>query len=406
MNVGIIGGGASGIMAAVIAARKGHKVTIFEHNDRIGKKILATGNGRCNFTNMEMNASFYHGENVSFTEQIFKQYNHLDTIRFFTDLGLYSKNKNGGLYPYCEQASAVLDVLRMEVNRLKINLILGAHVTDLKKEDKFCIIYKNTEHIVKRDYFDKVILSAGSKASIVKGSDGSGYDLLRKLNLDIRKPLPALVQLRSDEAYFKSINGIRCDACIELSIDQKIHHTERGELQMTNYGLSGIPIFQISSEAARAIDERKKVSVIIDFMPDIETLDTMKAFLHNRITQNPDKLCDELLIGLFHKNIGQLLLKLCGIQGTMHVTELDHAMLEKLAEKMKHLAVPICAANSFEQAQTCSGGLKTKELDETLEVKKIKGFYVTGEIIDIDGVCGGYNLQWAWSSGMVAGNQI
>ncbi|NLG04852.1 MAG: aminoacetone oxidase family FAD-binding enzyme [Clostridia bacterium] len=406
MEVGIIGGGASGIMTAIIAARNGHHVTILEHNNRIGKKILATGNGRCNFTNMDMNTSFYHGEDVTFAGKILNQYNHLDTIRFFTELGLYSKNKNGGLYPYCEQASAVLDVLRMEAARLHIHLIVEVHVTDIKKEDRFCVSCQDAKHNMKKLFFDKVVIAAGSQASNVQGSDGSGYELLKKLGLTVRKPLPALVQLQSDETYFKSVSGIRCDARLKLLVDQQVIHNERGELQLTAYGISGIPVFQLSSEAARALDEKKEVRVVIDFMPDLESVDDMKLFLENRIRQNPEKICEELFLGLFHKNIGQLLLKLCGIRGNVKSISLTPEQCTDLSKRIKQFDVPISATNPFDQAQTCSGGLKTSELSETLEVKKIKGLYVTGELIDIDGACGGYNLQWAWSSGMVAGNQI
>lgn len=415
MRVAVIGGGASGMTAAICAARDKHEVTIFEHMDRVGKKILVTGNGKCNLTNINQGTEFYHGTHPEYTKIIFDQYSYQDTLQFFTKLGIYTKNRNGGLYPYSEQASAVLDVLRMELSRLCVEIVTAAEVyrisyrTDEHNIAEPCIGFRlhmkqSNKDLVRE--FDRVIIATGSKAAKHTGSDGSGYALARSLGHTVIEPLPALVQLRSNQPFFKSIAGIRCDARLTLSVDGKYCGEERGELQLTDYGISGIPVFQLSSLASRALYEKKKVQVEIDFMPDMPTIGDMKEMLSCRIKACPQKEMQELLIGVFHKNLCHLFLKMNNIKSNRVANELEEDALGDLARTIKRFPVFISETNSFEQAQTCSGGISTEELTEHLESKIVPGIYFTGELIDIDGACGGYNLQWAWSTGMVAGSSL
>ncbi len=401
MRVGIVGGGAAGMTAAITAAQSGHEVTIMEHGSRVGKKLLLTGNGRCNLTNVNQESWHYHGSDPTFADGIFQQCSHTDTLAFFTRLGIYTRNRNGCLYPYSEQASAVLDVLRMALKRFRVSVLTDCHIMHIQKNVLFQV---DTDQ--GRYEFEKIILATGSKAAPQTGSDGSGYALARELGHQIVKPLPALVQLRSEEPYFKQLAGIRTEAKLTILCEGKKSGVEKGELQLTNYGLSGIPTFQLSHIAAKALDQKKQVEICIDWMPDMETEERVFAYLKSRLQDCPDKNAGELLIGMLHKNLSLLLVKLSGIQADRAVTMLTQEELYRLARLIKQLHVPVSAVNSFRDAQICSGGVDTSQIKKTLESEFVEGLYFAGEMIDIHGDCGGYNLQWAWSSGMLAGRLL
>ena len=404
MNIGIIGGGASGMMAAITAARRGHKVSIIEHNARIGKKILSTGNGRCNYTNIDMSIKHFHGGDKAFIDSIIKAFDQKQTVEFFNDLGVFPKEKNGCIYPYSEQASAVLDCLRHEIIRLKIDVITECHPdkVDKTKDSHGAEVFRvNTNKGI--FYFDKIIIACGSKANEKTGSDGSGYTIAKSLNHSIKKPLPALCALRCEESFFKSIAGIRCSGNVKLLIDGEMKKEDTGEIQLTDYGISGIPVFQVSYLASRAINRDKHVQAIIDFMPDIESIDELYDLIIDRIRNNPAKCMDELLIGLFHKNLCILFNKIANIPGKANCGEVNGNEINKLCKIIKNFKVNVVSTNSFENAQVCSGGVRCDELKNTLESNIVNNLYFAGEIIDVNGDCGGYNLQFAWSSGYVAG---
>ena len=405
MRVAIIGGGASGIVAAITAARGGHKVSIIEHMDRIGKKILVTGNGKCNLTNVEQGAAFYHGTHPGFAQAILSQCGYSDIVKFFTQLGIYTKNLDGRLYPYSGQASAILEVLRMELSRLDVEILTETevlHIIPKENEHKFLLTIRHQNKDEKCE-FDKVIIATGSKAAKATGSDGSGYKLAKSLGHTVITPVPALVQLKSKHDFFKSISGIRCDAIVKLYIDNQFISAEEGELQLTDYGVSGIPVFQLSGRASRALQEHKTVSIELDFMPDMSFMEDMISFLNRRIEDNPDKEISKFMIGVFHKNLCSLFAKRCGWQSHLKVSMLSDADILKYAEMIKKFKIDIDGTNTYDHAQTCAGGVDTAELTNQLESKLVKGLLFAGEIIDIDGACGGYNLQWAWSTGILAG---
>lgn len=394
----IVGGGASGLMAAIMAAREGYKVTILEHKDKLGKKILATGNGKCNYTNLVQEQECYRSEDSSFPFQILSCFDVNKTIDFFLDLGIYPKDKKGYLYPYSEQASSVLNVLEMELKRLKVKVCLSTHVDKIHKNKSTFLIEANTG----KYEADKVILATGGCASSKLGSDGSGYGLAKAFGHNIIKPLPALVQLVSDEKYFKTLAGVRCNGFIQLYSNKKLLGEETGEILMANYGVSGIPILQLSRYAARALDKKEKVHLLIDFLPELST-DKTKELLRKRIIMNEHKNIEEMLVGLFNNKLAYVLLlqsKIAVNKSCGHINEKD---IEVLTNLIKSFLVPITKTQSFEQAQVSSGGVDTREINpKTLESTLVKGLYFTGELIDVDGTCGGYNLQWAWSSGVVA----
>lgn len=398
-NVIIVGGGASGLMAAVFAARQLEKVTVLEHKDKIGKKILATGNGKCNYTNLDQGPKMYRGNDSSFAMKVLPLFDVNHTIDLFKELGIYPKEKNGYLYPNSEQASSVVEVLKLELNRLKVKICCEVDVEGIKKDKSgFLIITNKGEYTA-----DTVILSAGGCASPNLGSDGSGYGLAEKLGHRIIKPLPALVQLKSDAKYFKTLAGVRTKAFIRLFIEDNFAAEEQGELLLAAYGVSGIPIMQLSSYATRALDQKKKVHLLIDFLPEV-TKEELVEMLYKRVGRNPSVTAEEALIGLFNNKLAYVGLKQAGIDPLELCALVGKNKLYHLAEQFKEWKVVISGPGTFDQAQVTAGGVDTAEInDRTLESKLVKGLYFTGEIIDIDGTCGGYNLQWAWTTGAVAG---
>lgn len=401
MKIAIIGAGASGMMAAITAAKCGAEVTLFEKNDRVGKKILATGNGKCNLGNLTFSMEHYFCEDKEKLHKVFRVFSVWDTITFFESIGLMIKSKNGYLYPYSEQASTVLDVLRMELERTKTEVVTEVEITDASycKEDE---IFELKDNQGKAHRFQKLIIACGSPASLKKGEGMTGYELARKFGHQISQLSPGLVQLRSDESYIKALSGVRCQAGIKLLVDDKETASESGELQFTEYGVSGIPIFQVSRIASYALMEGKRVDVLIDFFPDQEK----KAFAYmNRLRYEAqmDKTLEEYLTGTAHKKINMVMIRQAGLRPGMKAQKAGWQAIEKLMEQYRAFAIPICSDHSMENAQVCAGGVAINQVSTELESELVKGLYFAGEVVDVDGECGGYNLQWAWSSGYIAG---
>lgn len=381
----VIGGGASGLMSAVWAARCGASVTILEHNDKTGKKILATGNGKCNLTNTNQGPSFYRSSETDFPWEIIRQFPLSDTIRFFSELGIYTKNKNGWMYPYSEQASCVAQVLEMEARYRKVKIKTREEVTDIQKSiDGYCVITKTWKYDC-----DRVIICCGSCASQVEGSSSSGYELARKLGHHVIEPMPALTAIKAKGDYFSKWAGVRMDGILRLEIEGSVLKKERGEILFTDYGISGIAVFQLSRYAVRAVRKGCSVNFHLDLMPDFST-EGLTAFLKKRKSDCPYKTLSELLIGLIPGKIIPVLAD-------------SKENLEKTAENIKDWVVPVKDAYSMSHAQVCSGGVDVLQLNDQLQSRLHPGIYFAGEVVDVDGPCGGYNLQWAWSSGAVAG---
>lgn len=398
----IIGGGASGMMAAIHAARAGADATILEHTDRVGKKILATGNGRCNLTNLYQDESCYRCSQPEFPMAVIRQYPVEQTLDFFRELGILPKSREGYIYPHSEQASAVLDVLRMELAHRKISLVCNCETKEIRPSKrnpgKLLVVAKQSSYEA-----DAVILAAGSKAAPVTGSDGSGYQLAKQAGHRIIKPLPALVQLRCKEKHYKQLAGIRTESGLTLLIDGQPAAIERGEVQLTDYGISGIPTFQISRYASVALDRRQQVTVRIDFLPSLTEEET-RQMIETRIRTMGYKTCEEWMTGLLNKKLVAVLLKLADIRSGEQVSKVDKKRMGELVRQIKAYETVITAANPFENAQVCCGGVDTREINrETMESRRMPGLYLAGELLDVDGICGGYNLQWAWSSGQTAG---
>lgn len=379
-KVAVLGGGASGVMAAVTAARCGSDVVLIEKNQRIGKKLLMTGNGRCNLTNMNLKADNY---NSAFVRDALNGFSPENTVAFFKELGLLTFIEDEGrVYPLSNQASAVLEVLLLEIGRRNITVICGFDVAKIeKKGEKFEI----SDRTGKKVSADKIIVAFGGKAAPKTGSDGSGYYLLKELGHSVKAPEKALVQLKTD----KSIKGIRAYAKVTLN-----GKTQTGEVQFTEYGISGIPVLNLSRYA------KNGDTVKMDFLPEYSENELFR-YLKMRPYQN----LETYLVGIISKQLGQMLLKECDVGKLSRKSgTLEDFEIEKIAHKLKNWKLTITGKTDWDNAQVTKGGIELSELNpKTMESKIVNGLYITGEMLDIDAPCGGFNLQWAWSSGFAAG---
>ena len=404
-NIVIIGGGASGLVAAIFAARKGNEVTILEKNDSCGKKILTTGNGRCNYWNEDQDIRHYKGQNVELVREIINKSNQDKILEFFQEIGIEPKIKNGYYYPFSNQASSMRDALISEVKNLNIKIKNNMKVEAIEKIDGKFVISNSEEKI----YADGIILACGSKASFKIESEANGYKMCESLGLEIVKPLPALVQLRGKEKFFKEWNGVRSDVKIDLYENNEKVSEEIGEIQLTDYGISGICVFNLSSRAIRGLDSGKKEYVKINFLSglNLHTIEDFIDFMNERSNKLENRNINELLYGILNKKLVDVLIKKSEVRNHMYWNNLSDEQKEKVASNIVELRIDITGSNSFDKAQVCSGGVKLTEINNnTMEVNKVKGMYITGELLDIDGDCGGYNLEWAWITGMIAGESV
>lgn len=400
-DVIIIGAGASGLMAAAAAASKGARVALLEHKDDIGKKILATGNGRCNFTNTDMSVNKFHGSKALIKNGL-SQFNYSDTICFFKELGIPAYDNAGYIYPNSRQAASVVAAFRMELMRLHVDVKTGINITDIKPADDrtgYCIQTDKGSFKSKR-----LIIACGLTASPKLGSDGSLFRQIEALGHHIQKPLPALCGFSCDGLNFKKITGVRCDATVASVIDGQMTEQNTGELQLADYGISGIPVFQISSLMSRALNKGQKVEVIIDFLPAFSD-DELNGYIKGRsITTTDNRSLNEMLNGLLNNKLLLELIHKSGVSPDKKGRLLTDDDCKSLTRSIKHTAVSVKKPRGLEFAQVCAGGIYTKEIDvRTLESKIHPGLYFCGELLDVDGICGGYNLQWAWTSGYIAG---
>lgn len=400
-DVIIIGAGASGLMAAAAAASKGARVALLEHKDDIGKKILATGNGRCNFTNTDMSVNKFHGSKALIKNGL-SQFNYSDTICFFKELGIPAYDNAGYIYPNSRQAASVVAAFRMELMRLHVDVKTGINITDIKPADDRTGYYIQTD---KGSFKSKrLIIACGLTASPKLGSDGSLFRQIEALGHHIQKPLPALCGFSCDGLNFKKITGVRCDATVASVIDGQMTEQNTGELQLADYGISGIPVFQISSLMSRALDKGQRVKVIIDFLPTFSD-DELNGYIKDRsITTTDNRSLNEMLNGLLNNKLLLELIHKSGVSPDKKGRLLTDDDCKSLTRSIKHTAVSVKKPRGLEFAQVCAGGIYTKEIDvRTLESKIHPGLYFCGELLDVDGICGGYNLQWAWTSGYIAG---
>ncbi len=393
------------MMAAVAAARQGAEVTLFERNDRIGKKLLATGNGKCNLGNMRLSETEYYGSRAEWISECLKRFGTGDTIQFFQGIGLLIKEKNGYLYPACEQAAVVLDVLRITLKELRVHIVTDCKINRIvpaalqEKGSTRIVLYAGEKSYA----FDSVVIACGSKAAPKTGSDGSGYKLAGQLKHSVVPVAPALVQLRCREDYLKSVSGVRCDARISILDEQRREiASERGELQLTDYGISGIAVFQLSRIVNYMLREKKEVVVRIDLLPGFSG-EEYRHMKEQRASLQKGKNAEEYFTGTLNKKLVMLFLKMAGLKPSQSMESADKKAVEQVFSFFRSWELHVTGSNPYENAQVCAGGVDTREITGDMESKKVPGVFFAGEILDVDGKCGGYNLQWAWCSGYLAG---
>ncbi|SDK93352.1 BaiN/RdsA family NAD(P)/FAD-dependent oxidoreductase [Natronincola ferrireducens] len=403
VKVLIIGGGASGLIAAIAAARNGAKVTILEKMDRVGKKLLATGNGRCNLTNINMDLRFFHGKNVKFAQGILRAFDVEQTLTLFEYLGIAYKVEEGGkVFPMSDQASSVLDVLRYQLEELKIEECCNAEVVRIiRDKEGFRIVLKDGKSVGG----DKVIIATGGKAGPQFGSDGEGYKLLEELGHSVIEPIPALVQLKLKASFLKALKGVKFIGEASIMMEEKALRTEAGEILFTDYGISGPPILQLSRRASTALtNEKTKIHIRLNMFPHLTEKELMEL-LEIRLGYQPQKPLDFSFIGLLNKRLIPVVLKEAGVKELQKKCgEVSQKELKNIIKILRQWEIEVVGTQSWKNAQTTAGGVNVEDINgKTLESKLIPGLYLAGEVIDIDGDCGGFNLQWAWSSGYIAG---
>ena len=475
-TVAVIGGGAAGMMAAIEAARAGAIVTLIEKNPQLGKKLAMTGNGRCNYTNLDMSDRIggkFRGFHPEFAAPALDALPPEAVLDWFRAIGVEPRFRGSYVYPNSDQASAVVDALREELHRLSVKVHYNAEVKSVQrvdadtevstakasvpgkaapaseireKRDAGYFMIQCTDAVVKAD---RVILAAGSKAAPKTGSNGDGYFIARKLGHTIVPYVPALCGIRCAGDAFRALAGIRTEAALELSVDGRCVDREAGELQLVDYGISGIPVFQLSRYAAYALQEGKKAAVYINFLPGfteagaavrnskrassasgISTIEVSAAknaqnaraevsccaakaedpkdlavqLYRQRQERLAGRKMESFFTGLLHQKLGQLLLRMASVRPELPVAELSEKQLRSLASLSVRFKAECVEMNGFLQAQVVAGGVDTTEVDPgTMASRLVPGLYFAGEVLDIDGICGGYNLQWAWASGFVAG---
>lgn len=401
VKVIVVGGGAAGMISAISAKKNGAEVTILERNSRVGKKILATGNGRCNYTNKFLDAKNYHGKNFKFVYSPLSQFGVEETISFFEKLGIVPAIEDGGkVFPLSFQASSILDVLRYELDNLGIETICNAFVKDIEnKGGKFLIKLEDG----RRFNGDRIILATGGKAMPSTGSDGNGYNLAKKLGHNIVDIFPGLVQLKLEENFLKSINGVKVLGTAYLINKNKILREDRGDILFTDYGISGPPILQLSRKALELLNKGKEPILKISILNNIDK-NELEESLKIRFAYMPKKTIEIGLIGLINKRLIPVILKETKIDKFKNIANLSNEEIEKIARILTDWRFEIKGSKSWSNAQVTAGGVDTREIESsTMESKLVEGLYFAGELVDIDGDCGGFNLQWAWSSGYIAG---
>ncbi|WP_066823938.1 NAD(P)/FAD-dependent oxidoreductase [Clostridium tepidiprofundi] len=397
----IIGGGASGIISAITAKDMGIDVAILESTDRIGKKILSTGNGRCNISNINININRYHCNNKNFPEFVLNNFTVKDTINFFNTLGLHLITLDEGkMYPMSLQASSVLDIFRLSLEDKSIPVYTNSKVFEIAIKDSLFNLHTHDGNIFE---CKKLILCTGGKSYPKTGSDGSGYKLAKQLGHKIIDPIPSLVQIKLNYNKLKALSGIKFNGSVSIFINNTLIRKEYGEILFTDYGISGIPVFQLSRIASYHSLKNDNITLKVDLLPEFE-YDKLKDFLENHWGTFGYRSIHNSFIGIINKKIIPILLKEAGIND-IHKPCYDITWKEQnnILRLLKEWSFDVIGTKSFNNSQVTAGGVDTLEINpKTLESKIVKNLYFAGEILDVDGDCGGFNLQWAWSSGFIA----
>lgn len=397
-DIVIIGGGVSGIVSAIKSFNGRNRITILERNDKCLKKLLLTGNGRCNYFNDDTSISNYHSMREELLDKVINSDNMSRILDFYNELGIIPKIKNGYYYPFSNQASTVRDALMFEVMKLGISIKYNYLVEKIEcSNNKFII----NDSIV----CDKVIIATGSCSYPKTGSDGMGYDFLRKFGHNIIKPLPALVQLNSDFKYCRELSGIRSDVILSLYEDDEFISSSVGEVQLTDYGISGICTFNLSHFVTRGLDVGRKEVIKVNFLPFIK--DNYMEWFNTYSNKHNDKNIYMLLCNILNYKLVKVILKVCSIDNETYYNELDYNSRSLLIDNLTNFKFNIVSTKDFNFSQVCNGGVSLDEVNlSTFESLIVDGLYITGEVLDINGNCGGYNLICAVISGILVGDDL
>jgi predicted Rossmann fold flavoprotein len=403
-TVCIVGGGASGIMAAIAAAQAGAQVTLLEHQDRIGKKILLTGNGKCNLTNLQMDA-FAYGISAedSFVHRILRQFDQNDLMKLLGDLGMrLTLNRDSYVYPETEAAATVINVYRRALEYYDVCVRTQVHVTDIKREqaaDKQGFVLDTSQGKIRAD---RVILACGGKSFPKTGSDGSGFALAKKLGLQMAPDYPALTALICQKDGQKTIAGLREEGKVTLYIDECPAASDMGQIQFTDYGISGIPVFQISAPASKALLDKKQVRAEINLFPKLTVQEVQEA-VQKQLQQFSQFSFEDAMAGFLHKKWIDYFGKQLGLTRFERAACIPQKSMELLVRQLTALSFPVKQVKGYEFCQVTGGGVLVEQIDEQLQAVRLPGLYIVGEMLDVVGKCGGYNLQWAFSTGYIAG---
>ncbi len=398
MNVCVIGGGAAGMLAALTAAENGHRVLLLERQSRVGRKLLATGNGRCNLSNYHVSPAHYHG-GAGFCDFALSQFDVGETLQYFSSLGLLTVSEaSGRIYPMSNMAGSVLDVLRYALERPEIDLQTGQTVTAVRKMPEGFSVKTETDTFSARC----LILAAGGAAGSKVGGGMDGYRLAKSLGHHRTALYPSLVQLKTDPTYPRALKGVKAQCGISIRRGSQVLARNSGEVLFTEYGVSGPAIFDLSRSVSAGGSD---LTCLLNFFPDWEEAEVLH-WLSQRQAAMAAHEASTLLTGSCHTRLGQMICKSAGFTN-QRAAGLTRDDLRRIARQATHFALPITGTCGFDQAQVTAGGLDTSEFDpRTLQSRLVPGLYACGELLDIDGDCGGYNLQWAWSSGRLAGKLL
>lgn len=397
----VIGAGASGMMAAITAARENKKVCIIEKLDKAGKKLLATGNGKCNFTNADMSPECFGGDKT-FVSYVLDYFSVEDCLRFFHSIGIYPKNKNGYYYPNSEQASSVVNAFLEEIERVGIMISYDTQVLDIVSSKETVNINTNKGSFCAQ----KLIIATGLLAAPKLGSDGSLFEIIKSFGHRFVPILPALCGFYCKGMQFKKISGVRATGTVTAIVDGKNVAKDTGEIQFTDYGLSGIPVFQISRFLSKGLYEKSEVKISINLLPTWEKEQVLEELKHRKVLKSAQEV-SMLLNGLINQKLSDAILEKANIKNDVFVSSLSEANIGRIAELLQNITVSVTKYRDYEFAQVCTGGIPVGDINiKTLESKLVPNIYFAGEILDVDGICGGYNLHFAWATGYLAAKSI
>lgn len=400
----IIGGGSCGVASAIKAKDSNIDVAIIDRNDRICKKLLTTGNGRCNITNENISLNRYHSDNNNFFNEIINKYNLESTLNFFKSIGIYTCTlESGKMYPISLQASSVIDIFRLNLSERNIPLYMGKKVINISK-NKSGLFEVNTDN--ETYTCKKILLCTGGKSYSKLGSDGSGYKIAKSLGHSIITPTPGIVQLKLKYDKLKAISGVKFTSYCSVYVNNELKRKEFGEILFTDYGISGPPILQLSRIASKGV--LKNDNVVIDVNLTNSTYDNVLDSLETHFATFSNRSIHDNLIGIINKKLIPIILKESGIIDIhMPTYNIDYNTRFKLYKLLTSWRFKVTNTNTFDNAQVTVGGIDTREVNpSTLESYIVPGLYFGGEILDVDGDCGGFNLQWCWSSSSAAINAI